>query len=80
MYLGMAIILFGVKIWSGSPLGLLMVLAFALYITHPCRPSKSVGGDKYFGFGRRCFLKSACFNGLRHSNYCVAGSLGGRLY
>ena len=33
MYLGMAIVLVGVTIWSGSPLGLLMVLAFALYIT-----------------------------------------------
>jgi Putative protein-S-isoprenylcysteine methyltransferase len=33
MYLGMAIVLVGVAIWSGSPLGLFMVLAFALYIT-----------------------------------------------
>ena len=33
MYLGMAIVLVGVTIWSGSPLGLLMVLVFALYIT-----------------------------------------------
>ncbi len=33
MYLGMAIVLVGVTIWSGSPLGLVMVLVFALYIT-----------------------------------------------
>jgi len=33
MYLGMAIVLVGVTIWTGSPLGLLMVLVFALYIT-----------------------------------------------
>ena len=33
MYLGMAIVLVGVTIWTGSQLGLVMVLVFALYIT-----------------------------------------------
>ena len=33
MYLGMAIVLVGVTIWTGTPLGLVIVLVFAFYIT-----------------------------------------------
>ena len=48
MYLGMAIVLVGVTIWTRNPLGLLMVLVFALYITRfQIKPEERIRETKF---------------------------------